>query len=87
MSRGSGDPAKGGARPDAARPPFLPACTRRRFLEISALAGAATATGGLALPTPSLARGDAPMPDRIDDTFPLAELTLADLQSGLESGA
>ena len=80
----------GGAHPHDARPLSPPTCTRRRFLEIGALAGAATASGVAFDPARTFAREDAPMPDRIAADpylgFPLAEHTLAQLRAGLESG-
>lgn len=74
----------------------MPACTRRRFLEIGALTGVAAATGWTsactaANPALPFAREGAPMPPPAtcdpDPQFPLAERTLAELRAELESGA
>ena len=85
---------EGGARPREARPPASSTCTRRRFLELGALAGAAAATGlGC---SPDQAREASTMPNRDvpgagsspnpDPDFPLAEHSIAQLQAALESG-
>jgi len=64
----------------------MPACSRRHFLELGALAGAAAATG-LGLHS-AHAQKDPLMPASAagDSDFPLAEHTLAQLQASLESG-